>query len=754
MKIACIGGGPAGLYLGILVKRSAPEHDVVVYERNRPNDTFGFGVVFSDATLGHLAAADPETHAQITAKFARWDDIEIHIGGEVLRSTGHGFCGLERKTLLNILQARAKELGVHVEFEHEVKSLAEVTADVIVACDGVASPIRDSLAAELHPRVEMRPNKFVWLGCTVPYDAFTFLFKETPFGLFRVHAYRYQETGSTFIVECREDTWRAAGLANADEDRTVAILSDIFAAELGGSKLIKNRSIWRNFPTVRVDKWHTRNIVLLGDAVHTAHFSIGSGTKLAMEDAIVLRDELLAGHRDIPTALAAYEAKRRPEVESLQAAAQASLEWFEGTERYMKMAPVQFTYSLMTRSLRVSHASVAKRDPHLASGVERLLAASVGVTQDPPPPPTSLPVSLGDRKATSRIAVAPRPPERSPRDSIAGDDELVLLGAAASTNPGLVVTPPMSIVGPTSPRINTDDQAVAWRRVVDYVHQNTGAKFALQLAHAGRKGSTRKPWSEDANDKRDYSDQPLESGNWEIIAPSPLAWSETNATPREMTRADMDRVKADFVRATLMGEQAGFDMLELHCGHGYLLSSFLTPISNQRTDDYGGSIENRLRFPLEVFEAMRAAWPKRKPMSVRISATDWHDDGLSAEDSIAIAEAFAEAGADLIDVSAGQTTPLAKPLYGRMFQTPFCDRIRNEARVKTMAVGNIFEPDHINSILAAGRADLCALARPHLMDPNWSLRAAAELGYGKLAPPKQYRTGYAQMQRMLSRKDS
>jgi anthraniloyl-CoA monooxygenase len=484
VKIACIGGGPAGLYLGILIKRSAPEHEVVVYERNRPTDTFGFGVVFSDATLGHLATADPETHAQITAKFARWDDIEIHVGGEVLRSTGHGFCGLERKTLLNILQARAKELGVRIEYEHEIKSLAEVSADVIVACDGVASPIRDSLATELHPRVDMRPNKFVWLGCTVPYDAFTFLFKETPYGLFRVHAYRYQETGSTFIVECREDTWRAAGLANADEDRTVAILSDIFAAELGGGKLIKNRSIWRSFPTVRVDKWHTRNVVLLGDAVHTAHFSIGSGTKLAMEDAIVLRDELLAGHRDIPTALAAYEAKRRPEVESLQAAAQASLEWFEGTERYMKMAPVQFTYSLMTRSLRVSHASVAKRDPHLASGVERLLAASVGVTQDPPPPPTSLPFTLGDRKASSRIAVAPRPPEHATRDSIAGDDELVLLGAAASANPGLVVTPPMAIVGPSSPRINTDDQAVAWRRVVDYVH-GKGALIVARLATSG-----------------------------------------------------------------------------------------------------------------------------------------------------------------------------------------------------------------------------------------------------------------------------
>ncbi|MBA3397182.1 MAG: FAD-dependent monooxygenase, partial [Deltaproteobacteria bacterium] len=391
-----MGGGPAGLYLGILVKRVAPEHEVVIYERNRPVDTFGFGVVFSDATLGNLAAADPETHAQITARFARWDDIEIHMGGEALRSTGHGFCGIERKMLLQILQTRARELGVQLEFEREIRSLSEITADVIVACDGVASWVREALAAELEPDVDVRSNKFVWLGCTVPYEAFTFLFKETPHGLFRVHAYRYHEHGSTFIVECREDTWRTAGLADADEDRTVAILGEIFAAELAGHKLVKNRSIWRSFPTVRCGKWHTGNVVLMGDAAHTAHFSIGSGTKLAMEDAIALRDELL-GARGITEALAAYEAHRRPEVEALQAAAQASLEWFEGTERYLRMAPVELTYSLMTRSLRVSHASVAKRDPHLARGVERLLAAKVGITMDPPPPPTALPFALGPR---------------------------------------------------------------------------------------------------------------------------------------------------------------------------------------------------------------------------------------------------------------------------------------------------------------------------------------------------------------------
>jgi anthraniloyl-CoA monooxygenase len=479
VKIACIGGGPAGLYLGILVKRTAPEHEVVVYERNRPADTFGFGVVFSDATLGHLAAADPETHAEIAARFARWDDIEIHAGGEVLRSTGHGFCGIERKQLLQILQTRAKQLGVQVEYQHEIKALDEVHADVIVACDGVASWVRDALATELQPKVDVRPNKFVWLGCTVPYKAFTFVFKPTPHGLYRVHAYRYHEHGSTFIVECREDTWRAAGLEHADEDRTVAILSDVFAAELGGHRLVKNRSIWRNFPTVRCGKWHAGNVVLVGDAAHTAHFSIGSGTKLAMEDAIALRDELLA-KRDISAALAAYEARRRPEVEALQAAAQASLEWFEGTERYMQMTPTQLTYSLMTRSLRVSHASVAKRDPHLARGVEKELATAVGVGDDPPPAPHALPCSLGDRRAPSRIAAAPA---HASVGALAGDDELVALGSAAA-HAGLVVTSPIPVTVGAGPGIDTDDQTVAWRRIVDYAH-GKGALIVARVSTAG-----------------------------------------------------------------------------------------------------------------------------------------------------------------------------------------------------------------------------------------------------------------------------
>jgi anthraniloyl-CoA monooxygenase len=479
VKIACIGGGPAGLYLGILVKRSAPEHEVIIFERNRPADTFGFGVVFSDATLGNLAAADPESHEEITGRFARWDDIEIHVGGDVLRSTGHGFCGIERKSLLQILQARAKALGVRVVYEHEVRSLAEVrdehAPDVIVACDGVASWVREVLADELRPEIDVRPNRFVWLGCTVPYQAFTFVFKPTPHGMFRVHAYRYHAHGSTFIVECRDDTWRRAGLALADEDRTVAILEDIFAHELAGHRLVKNRSIWRNFPTVRCGKWHAGNVVLMGDAAHTAHFSIGSGTKLAMEDAIVLRDELL-GTGDIGAALAAYEAHRRPEVESLQAAAQASLEWFEGTERYTQMAPVQFTYSLMTRSLRVSHASVAKRDPHLARGVEQLLASSVGVASDPPQPPSALPFVLGDRRARSRIAVRP-----SLASGAGHADQLAALDAASAGGAGLVIAD-IALAGLGYP---VDDDLAAWRRLVDQVHGRGAlivARGVLRLA--------------------------------------------------------------------------------------------------------------------------------------------------------------------------------------------------------------------------------------------------------------------------------
>jgi anthraniloyl-CoA monooxygenase len=765
MRIACVGGGPAGLVFAISMKLRDPRHDIVVFERNDPGDTFGWGVVFSDQTMENLRANDPKSADAIEAGFAHWDDIDVHIHGQTITSSGHGFVGIGRKRLLNILQERARELGVRLEFKTEIDPSAELLAayDLVLACDGANSKLRSADASHFGVDIDIRPNKYIWLGANKAFEAFTFAFEQTEHGWTWAHAYKFEENASTFIVECSEATWARFGFDKMSQDDTCRAAEKLFAKYLDGATLDTNAkhlrgSAWLNFPRIVCETWHKDNLILMGDAAHTAHFSIGSGTKLAIEDAIKLA-EVLHGGKPLAEALAEYHAERQVEVLKLQNAARNSTEWFENIDRYATLEPLQFAYSLLTRSQRVSHENLRVRDKDFLRTVEAWFAGpwDRGGLSDDPPPPMFVPLRLRDMEIANRVVVSPMC-MYSAVDGEVNDFHLVHYGARAGGGAGLIFTEMTDVsadarITPGCAGMYDAKHVAAWKRIVDYVHTHTNAKFALQLAHAGRKGSTRRPWSDDPNDKRDYSDQPLESGNWEIIAPSPLAWSQDNATPREMTRADMDRVKADFVRATLMGEKAGFDMLELHCGHGYLLSSFLTPISNQRADEYGGSVENRLRFPLEVFQAMREAWPKHKPMSVRISATDWHDDGLTSEDSIAIAEAFAQAGADLIDVSAGQTTPLARPVYGRMFQTPYCDRIRNEARVKTMAVGNIFEPDHVNSILAAGRADLCALARPHLMDPNWSLRAAAELGYRHLAPPKQYRTGYAQMQRNAARKE-
>jgi len=802
MRIACAGGGPAGLVFAISMKLRDPRHDIVVFERNDPGDTFGWGVVFSDQTMENLRANDPVSADQIEAGFAHWDDIDVHIHGETITSSGHGFVGIGRKRLLNILQDRARELGVRLQFKTEVEPTPDLFAayDLVLACDGANSKLRSAHADHFGVDIDIRPNKYIWLGADKAFEAFTFAFEHTEHGWLWAHAYKFEPNASTFIVECSEATWRSFGFDRMSQDETCRAAEQLFAKYLDGASLSTNAkhlrgSAWLNFPRIVCETWHKDNLILMGDAAHTAHFSIGSGTKLAIEDAIKLA-QVLHGGKPLAEALAEYHAERQVEVLKLQNAARNSTEWFEHIDRYAKLAPLQFTYSLLTRSQRVSHENLRLRDKDFLKRVEKwfyraalepspqrgegreggrtagLISVNSSSDVSPaaphsarplplppppgagdfnPPPPMFVPLQLRDMTIANRVVVSPMC-MYSAVDGEVNDFHLVHYGARAGGGAGLVFTEMTDVsadarITPGCAGMYDPTHVAAWKRIVDYVHTHTNAKFALQLAHAGRKGSTRAPWEED------HPDQPLESGNWEIIGPSSIPWSDRNAVPRAMTRADMDRVKADFVRATLMGEQAGFDMLELHCGHGYLLSSFLTPISNQRTDEYGGSIENRLRFPLEVFDAMRAAWPRHKPMSVRISATDWHEDGLSAEDSVAVAEAFANAGADLIDVSAGQTTPLAKPVYGRMFQTPFCDRIRNEARVATMAVGNIFEPDHVNSILAAGRADLCALARPHLMDPNWSLRAAAELGYRKLAPPKQYRTGYAQMQRNLARKE-
>jgi anthraniloyl-CoA monooxygenase len=750
-SIAVVGAGPGGLYLAISLKLRDPSLGVVVHERNRPDDTFGWGVVFSDQTLANLKANDPGTAATIEAAFVHWDDIDVHIHGQTIRSGGHGFAGIGRQRLLTILHERARSLGVDLRFESEVADIRALRADIIVAADGLNSRVRNENPEVFGVDIDVRTNKYIWLGTNQSFDAFTFAFVETPHGWIWAHAYQFEPGASTFIVECTEATWRGLGFDAMDQDQTCRAAEALFADWLGGHALMSNArhlrgSAWLNFPRVACANWRDGKVVLLGDAAHTAHFSIGSGTKLAFEDAIRLAETLTEAD-DLDAGLAAYEAERRVEVLKLQSAARNSTEWFETVDRYVGLEPLQFAYSLLTRSQRVSHENLRLRDRDFLTGVERWFAQDAGAPHtDDPPAPMFAPLRLRGLTLPNRVVVSPMC-MYSAEDGVVGDFHLVHLGARALGGAGLVFTEMTDVsadgrITPGCAGMYRPDHRDAWKRIVDFVHAQ-GSHIAIQLAHAGRKGSVERPWGQRA-------DQPLEDG-WPLIAASAIPWSDEDQVPREMTRADMDRVRDDFVRAAGWADEAGFDMVELHCAHGYLLSSFLTPVSNHRTDDYGGSVENRLRFPLEVFAAMRAVWPYDKPMSVRLSATDWVDDGLTPEDSVAIARAFAEAGCDLIDVSAGQTSEQARPVYGRMFQTPFSDRIRNEAGVATMAVGNIYETDHVNSILAAGRADLCALARPHLADPNWSLRAAAELGWRGQKPPVQYLAGFAQLARNLEK---
>ncbi len=735
-----VGGGPAGLYTALLLKNADRASHVRVVERNRPDDTFGFGVVFSDATLERFAEADPETHAAIVAAFAHWDDIDIHYAGQTLTSTGHGFSGLSRQRLLDILRRRAAALGVELRFQTEVAALdAAPGADLVVAADGVNSTLRARYAEHFRPHVDWRPNRFVWLGTTRPFAAFTFFFTEDAHGLWRVHAYRYDASHSTFIVETTEATWRRAGLAEADEAATLAFCERLFARELAGHRLLANRSLWRSFPTVRNERWWHENVVLVGDAAHTAHFSVGSGTKLAMEDAIALT-RALAAHRDVPPALAAYEAERRPEVESLQRAAQVSLEWFEQTERYHgRLEPLPFAFSLLTRSLRVTHASLRARDPAFVARVDewfaRQAAARSGapVPASPAPPPMFTPFRLRDLVLANRVVVSPMC-QYSAEDGTPNDWHLVHLGSRAVGGAGLVMTEMTDVsadgrITPGCAGMYRDEHVAAWRRIVDFVHRASPAKIGLQLAHAGRKGSTRRSW--------EGIDEPLPDGNWPLIAASPIPYHPYSQTPRAMDRADMDRVRDDFVAAARRAEAAGFDLLELHFAHGYLLASFLSPLTNTRDDAWGGDLAGRARFPLEVFDAVRAAWPDGKPIAVRISATDWAEGGVTPDDAVALARLLRAHGCDIVDVSSGQTVPFQRPVYGRLYQTPFSDRIRHEAGIPTMTVGAIATHADANSILAAGRADLCVLARAHLWDPYWTRHAAQEQGW-ELPWPEPY----------------
>jgi anthraniloyl-CoA monooxygenase len=736
-RVACLGGGPAGLYFSLLMKRVSPHLDIRVIERNRPDDTFGFGVVFSDATMENLKLADPESHRAITEQFWHWDEIHTFVHGEKLVSRGHGFAGMSRMKLLHVLQERARELGVQLSFEQEVADPAELDADLIIGADGVMSTTRKRWADAFGPEIDERPNRFVWLGTTFPFEAFTFYFKANEHGLFRVHAYRYEPGMSTFIVECTDTTFRATGLTEHDEDATIAYLEEVFRSELAGHRLLKNRSIWRRFPTVKNRRWHHGHRVLIGDAAHTAHFSVGSGTKLALEDAIALC-RALEQHERLSEALETYEKQRRSEVDSLQRAAQSSLEWFESTERYLASAPVQLTFSMLTRSLRVTHEGLKVRDPELVRQVDSWFANEAskrtGLEVPPDTPPMFTPFRLRDLVLENRVVVSPMC-QYSANDGVIDDWHLVHLGSRAVGGAGLCITEMTDVsrdarITPGCAGMYEQAHARAWRRVTDFVHEHSYAKIGVQLAHAGRKGATTRPWD-------GGYDEPLATGAWPIVSASALPYQPHNQLPRAMTREDMSRVRDDFVRAAQLANDAGFDLIELHCAHGYLLASFLSPLTNVRDDEYGGSLENRMRYPLEVFDAVRAAWPANKPISVRISANDWATGGNDGDDAVAIARALKLRGCDILDVSAGQTVADQRPRYGRLFQTPFSDRIRHEVGIPTMTVGAISSYADVNSILAAGRADLCVLARAHLFDPYWTRHAAYEQGY-RLPWPKQY----------------
>jgi anthraniloyl-CoA monooxygenase len=761
MKVHVIGGGPAGLYFSILMKKAWPATDITVFERNRPDDTFGFGVVFSDQTLETFEKYDTESYRSITEHFAYWDDIEVRFRNHVYRIGGNGFCGCARTTLLKLLHERARALGVELKFQTDITDIhgALKEADLVVASDGINSRVRETFADHFKPSVDLRPNKFTWMGSTRPFDAFTFFFRETKYGIIIAHCYQYEPGRSTWIFETDPETFAKLGLDPMDEPGTAKLMEELFAEELQGHKLIINRSMWRNFPAIQCERWVYENAVIIGDAKATAHFSIGSGTKLAMEDAIALFESFrktagkstqpaqtnLSGH-NVKAALADYEVSRRVEVEKTQHAAEVSLVWFEHVKRFWGMDPTRFTFGLMTRSKAITYDNLALRAPEFVADVDKAVAQdvrSLGFDADVKKPtvPMFQPFQLRGMTIANRVVVSPMD-QYSAVDGLPTDWHMVHYGTRAIGGAGLMFTE-MTCVSEEG-RIThgctgmyNDAHEAAWKRIVDFVHANSATKFCLQIGHSGRKGATKLMW--------EGIDQPLEQGAWPIISASPLPYYPHSQVPREMTRADMDKVVADFVQATQRGERAGFDMMELHCAHGYLMASFISPLTNQRKDEYGGSLENRMRFPLEVFRAMRKAWPDDKPMSVRISATDWQEGGITGEESVDIARMFAEAGCDLIDVSTGQTTPESAPIFGRMYQTPFSDQIRNEAGIATMAVGAITTADQVNTIVAAGRADIVALARPHLVDPFFTMKAAAWYGAANIACPPQYFAGRDQI---------
>lgn len=735
MRIACIGGGPGGLYFAILMKKRRPDAEITVFERNAPGETFGWGVVFSDETLSYLEENDPETAKEITASFAHWDAIDIFYKGEVLRSGGHGFSGIARRELLRILEARAVALGVVIRHRTEIDPAALRTEyDLVVAADGVNSKTRALYPEAFNATIDLRKSKYIWLGTKRIFDAFTFVYRENEAGVFQAHAYRFDNENSTFIIETDPESWERAGFATMSEPEQLAYLEKLFAPELQNEKLLTNRASWLQFPTLKCARWSHGNVVLIGDAAHTAHFSIGSGTKLAMEDAIMLA-KVIDEEPNVEKALIDYENERRLIVEKTQGAALDSLTFFENTKRYLHFEPFQFSFRLLTRSKKIGFDNLKLRDKSYIGDVIRKFDDTSGVPAKSNVPPMFVPYRLRDMQLENRIVLSPMcmycAEEGTPNDF-----HLVHLGSRAIGGAGLIITEMTDVsregrisLGCTG--LYNREHVAAWRRITNFVHTQSRAKIALQLGHAGRKASTKRMW--------EGSDVPLDSGNWPIMSASAIAYSPKNQVPREMTRTDMDKVKGEFVASTGMAIEAGFDMIELHMAHGYLLASFLSPLTNVRKDEYGGSPEARLRYPLEVFDAIRAIWPKERPMSVRISATDWYDGGLTGDDAVIVSRALYEHGCDIVDVSSGQTLPEGRPaFYGRMYQAPFSDQIRNELKKPTMTVGNITSADQVNTLLAAGRADLVVLARTHLRDPYFTYHAAEEAGFTGLHWPPQY----------------
>jgi anthraniloyl-CoA monooxygenase len=754
MKVICLGGGPAALYFAISMKLRDPSHEVTVLERNRADDTFGWGVVLSDETLDNMAQNDEVSAKMIRDHFAYWDDIAVHHNGVKTVSTGHGFCGVGRKKMLLLLQERARQLGVELKFQTEVQSAADYMDeyDLVVGADGLNSKTRTEFADHFKPDIDIRRNKFVWLGTTQKFDdAFTFIFEETEHGWVWAHAYQFDDDTATFIVECGPETFDKFKFGELNQQESIAVCQEIFKDHLDGHPLMTNAnhirgSAWINFPRVLCEKWHYKNVVLLGDASATAHFSIGSGTKLALESAISLA-QFLHTEPSMEDAFKKYQEDRRLDVLRLQSAARNSTEWFEQVERYLDLDPVQFNYSLLTRSQRISHENLRLRDPDWLQQAETWFQNQAGA-KNTHRAPMFAPFKLREMELKNRVVVSPMAQYKA-KGGCPTDWHFSHYAERAKGGAGLVYVEmtcvsPEGRITPGCPGLYSPEHEAAWKRLNDFVHQETDAKLCCQIGHSGRKGSTQLGWEE--------MDAPLKEGNWPLLSASAIPWSPNNATPKAMDRADMDMVRDQFVASVEMANRAGFDMIELHAAHGYLISSFISPMSNKRDDEYGGSLENRMRYPLEVARAMRAAWPDQKPMSVRISANDWvGDDGVTPEEAVKIAKMFAAEGIDIIDVSAGQTSIEAKPVYGRMFQTPFSDRIRNDTGLKTMAVGNIYEPDHVNSILMAGRADLVCLARPHLANPYWTLHAAAALGDKQSSWPDPYHPGRDQMQRLAER---